>query len=214
MHNAVSMEAETSELSLAIGERMRTERVSQGLTLDQLSRRSGVSKRMLINVEQGSANPSVATLLRISDALGIGLPSLVAPPASRSYRIVRAGEAAELWSGPHGGWGKLLGGTEAPDVVELWEWLLEPGEAHISQAHTPGTVELLHLHKGSLVLTLDGQRVQLVEGDSIRFAGDRQHSYTNEGPIPVRFVMTVYEPGVGTDLHLSAVMKSAQAEEH
>jgi transcriptional regulator with XRE-family HTH domain len=30
---------------------------------------------MAINVEQGSANPSVGTLLKISDALGVGLPA-------------------------------------------------------------------------------------------------------------------------------------------
>jgi len=29
---------------------------------------------MVINVEQGSANPSVGALLKISDALGVGLP--------------------------------------------------------------------------------------------------------------------------------------------
>ena len=35
---------------------------------------------MVVSVEQGAVNPSVGTLLRLSDALGIGLPALVAPP--------------------------------------------------------------------------------------------------------------------------------------
>ncbi len=45
--------------------------------LDDLARRSGVSRRMLLNIEQGNANPGIATLLRISDGLGTGLPGLV-----------------------------------------------------------------------------------------------------------------------------------------
>ena len=39
---------------------------------------------MVVNVEQGTANPSVGTLLRISDALGIGLPALVRTPATKA----------------------------------------------------------------------------------------------------------------------------------
>ena len=55
-------------------------RQSRRWTLDQLAGAAGVSRRMVVNVEQGAANPSVGTLLRISDALGVGLPSLVEHP--------------------------------------------------------------------------------------------------------------------------------------
>ncbi|GAA3269647.1 helix-turn-helix transcriptional regulator [Paenarthrobacter aurescens] len=74
------MDESTTTLSLAIGARVKQERQSRGWTLDQLADAAGVSRRMIINVEQGAANPSVGTLLRISDALGVGLPSLVESP--------------------------------------------------------------------------------------------------------------------------------------
>jgi transcriptional regulator with XRE-family HTH domain len=48
--------------------------------LDQLAETAGVSRRLVVNVEQGTTNPSVGTLLRISDALGVGLPALVESP--------------------------------------------------------------------------------------------------------------------------------------
>ena len=44
-------------------------------TLDQLAEAAGVSRRMVVNVEQGTANPSVGTLLRLGEALGVGLPA-------------------------------------------------------------------------------------------------------------------------------------------
>src|SRR3989304_1555334 len=70
--------ADTSLVSL-IGERVRARRHARGWTLDELAERSGVSRRMLVNIEQGVTNASIATLLRLSEALGLGLPSLVAP---------------------------------------------------------------------------------------------------------------------------------------
>src|SRR6059036_3557026 len=74
------MDESTEALAATIGARVRKERQSRCWTLDQLAQAAGVSRRMVVNVEQGAANPSVGTLLRISDALGVGLPALVEPP--------------------------------------------------------------------------------------------------------------------------------------
>src|SRR5204863_7244546 len=86
-------------IAQTIGGRVRQGRASRGWTLDQLAERSGVSRRMLVSIEQGSANPSIATLLRISDALGIGLPALVDVERSPGLRVTRAGAAPVLWRG-------------------------------------------------------------------------------------------------------------------
>src|SRR5215469_18939510 len=110
--------AGADSISQAIGGRVRQGRSSRGWTLDQLAERSGVSRRMLVNVEQGSANPSIATLLRIGDALGIGLPNLVDVDRSASLRVTRSGQAPVLWRSPSGGSAALVVGTEPPDVVE------------------------------------------------------------------------------------------------
>lgn len=48
-----------------------------------------------------------------------------------------------------GGRGVLVAGTESPDVVELWGWTLGPGDQHESEAHSPGTKELLQVQQGS-----------------------------------------------------------------
>src|SRR5579859_5042380 len=99
------MDEGTAALALAIGVRVRQERQSRRWTLDQLAEAAGVSRRMVVNVEQGAANPSVGTLLRISDALGIGLPSLVEPPHPKPVKVTRHGEGAVLWRGEFGGRG-------------------------------------------------------------------------------------------------------------
>lgn len=187
-----------STLALAIGARVKQERQTRQWTLDQLAEKAAVSRRAVVNVEHGAANPSVGTLLRISDALGIGLPTLVAPPAPKPVTVTRAGEGAALWAGDNGGRGVLLAGTEPPDVVELWDWMLGPGDHHASEAHSAGTKELIQVRDGTVAVHVDDQVVTLGAGDSISFPGDVAHGYANAGDGIANFVLTVFEPGVGS----------------
>ncbi|WP_307084001.1 helix-turn-helix domain-containing protein [Arthrobacter agilis] len=191
------METEAEPLARAIGTRVKQERKNREWTLDQLAAAAGVSRRMLVNVEQGAANPSVGTLLRLSDALGVGLPSLVEPPASPAVRTTRHGDGAVLWTGDLGGQGVLVAGTEPPNVVELWDWTLAPGERHTSEAHAGGTRELLHVQEGALTVDVDGELHELGTGDALTFHGDVAHAYLNRNGVRTRFSLTVFEPGVG-----------------
>jgi DNA-binding XRE family transcriptional regulator/quercetin dioxygenase-like cupin family protein len=191
------MDPATSLLAASIGRRVRDERQGRRWTLDDLAEAAGVSRRMVVNVEQGAANPSIGTLLRISGALGVGLPALVEPPQPVPVEVVRGGAGAVLWTGPSGGRGALVAATDPPDVVELWDWTLGPGDAHTSEAHAAGTKELLQVHHGSVVIEVAGQSETLRAGDAASFAGDVPHAYTNPLDHPVRFSLAVFEPGVG-----------------
>ena len=181
-----------------IGERVRARRRGNGWTLDELAERSGVSRRMLVNVEQGAVNASIATLLRLSDALGIGLPVLVAPSSDGSkLEVVRAGEREPLWTGERGGHAVLVAGITAPEVVELWDWTLGPGDAHSSEPHVAGTRELLSVVEGELVFSVAGEEAALRAGDAVSYPGDAVHGYRNDGTVTARFALTVFEPVAG-----------------
>lgn len=192
------MDEEATALSGAIGTRVRDLRKGRRWTLDQLAAAAGVSRRMLVNVEQGAANPSVGTLLRISDALGVGLPALVEHPEPKQVKVTRSGQGAALWTGTAGGRGVLVAGTAPPDVLELWDWTLGPGDHHRSEAHTPGTKELIQVLEGTVALEVADQSVVLQVGDAVSFPGDVAHTYANLGADGARFSLTVFEPGVGS----------------
>jgi transcriptional regulator with XRE-family HTH domain len=182
-----------------IGERVRARRHARGFTLDELAGRSGVSRRMLVNVEQGTSNASIATLLRLGEALGIGLPDLVAPDDTRGpLQVNEGGSRTPLWSGTHGGEAMLTAAITAPDVVELWDWTLAPGDAHASEPHVAGARELIHVIEGEIVLSVDGEEAVLRDGDAASFAGDAVHGYRNDGPARARFALTVFEPAPAT----------------
>ncbi|MGC5583431.1 helix-turn-helix domain-containing protein [Ornithinimicrobium sp. W1665] len=192
------MDEQAAELAVAVGARVRRERQDRRWTLDRLADASGLSRRMVVNVEQGAANPSVGTLLRLADALGLGLPTLVEPPHGRAdVALTRAGEGATLWTGEHGGRGVLVAGTRPPDVLELWDWTLAPGDVHATEAHAAGTTELLHVLDGQVLLEVDGTTHELATGDAATFRGDLPHAYRNVHDIPARFSLAVLEPGVG-----------------
>ncbi|MFN8183876.1 MAG: XRE family transcriptional regulator [Candidatus Nanopelagicales bacterium] len=191
---------EAAALGVLIGERVRSERKRRAWTLDQLAGRSGVSRRMLVTIEQGGTNPSIATLLRLSDALGVGLPALVAPGPTASVTVNRKADRKALWSSQAGGAAYLTAGTATPEILELWDWHLGPGDDYRGEAHTPGTHELLSVIKGTVRLTVSDQSWDLRTGDAASFAGDVPHSYANPGTSPARFALTVYEPpGTGAD---------------
>lgn len=189
---------EPSEVGEAIGARVRQHRNGRGWTLDELASRSGVSRRQLVTIEGGDSNPSIATLLRLSDALGIGLPALVDMQQPHASTITPAGQAPVLWTGSHGGQASLVAGTEPPDVVELWDWTLHPGEQHQSEAHTPGTRELVHIIQGQIELTIGEHTDRLDTGAAAAFHGDIPHGYANppDATGPARFSLAVYQPDV------------------
>ncbi len=200
MQYSALMDVSTAHLASAIGVRVRQERQVRGWTLEQLAELASVSRRTLVNIEQGSANPSIGTLLRLSDTLGVELAALVEQPdAAVALKVTPAGEGAALWRGRRGGSGVLLSTTKAPNVVELWEWTMEVGERHESEAHAIGTRELAQVHAGEVTFTTGSERATLGPGDAITFVGDAPHSYANSGRTPARFTLTVFEPGVGSN---------------
>jgi transcriptional regulator with XRE-family HTH domain len=198
VHYTALMSSEVQPLAAAIGARIRKERQSRQWTLDRLAEAAGVSRRLVVSVEQGEANPSIATLLRISDALGVGLPALVEPPLLDAVKVIRRAEGPVLWRGDGGGSAALVAATGRPDVLELWDWRLAPGERHASEAHAPGTKELLQVQEGVVTIEAGAETIVLEPGDALSFPGDVAHAYANAGSVAARFSLAVFEPGVGS----------------
>lgn len=202
-------------VTAAVGRNVREERSRLGWTLDELAGRSGVSKGMLIQVEQARTNPSVATLCRLATALGTSVADLVEATETPATRVVRADEGIVLWRGRRGGRGKLMVGTGAPDQVELWDVCLEPGDTHATEAHAAGTRELLLVVEGVLTLEVDDHPFTVGAGDAIGFPGDRPHAYRNLGDRAVHLAMSVVhrsiEPQPGAPAPVQPATRSASS---
>ena len=181
------------QLAGDLGRNVRRLRQRRNLTLENLAERAAVAKGTVIAVEQGRANPNIATLCRLADALGVGVSTLIEAEVGPRVRVKRAEETPALWHGDSGGRGLFLMGTDPPDVVELWDWTMEPGETFTGGPHPSGSYEILSVLVGELAVTVGDQEHRLGVGDSILFDADGEHTYANPGRKANRYVMTVLE---------------------
>src|SRR6478735_9885519 len=90
------------EVAAAIARNARELRGDRQWSRDQLATRSGISKGMLIQIEQARTNPSIGTLCRLADAFGVSLAQLVELSAGATVRVVDAAEVVRLWEGADG----------------------------------------------------------------------------------------------------------------
>lgn len=188
--------SDLEQLTQALARSVKHWRAVRGFTLDVLAARSGVSRGMLIQIEQARTNPSIGTVVKIGDALGVSITTLLDYEQSPKVRVVSADQAVRLWHTDAGSYSRLLVGTEAPGPLEMWEWRLAPGESSASDPHPADTVELLHVTSGELTLTVDGTDHRVPAGTSAAFDANAPHVYGNQGDEPTLFVLAVSVPPV------------------
>ncbi|GAA0922305.1 XRE family transcriptional regulator [Nonomuraea longicatena] len=184
-------------INATIASNVRAHRAHRGLTLDALAARSGVSRGMLVQVEQGRTNPSVSTLTRIASALGVTVARLVEVSDVPVVRVIPPEQAVSFEMGESRA--RLLIGADVPMILELWEWTLAPGEHHNGDAHPAGTREMLTVLSGELTLTVYGGDHVVQTGSAALFTADRPHRYANRGTGETRFIMVVSEPREADD---------------
>ncbi|MEU7484517.1 XRE family transcriptional regulator [Streptomyces sp. NPDC042319] len=182
------------QLTQSLARNLKHWRGERGYTLDALAARAGVSRGMIIQIEQARTNPSVGTTVKIADALGISITRLLEYDQGPQLRLVGPGEAVRLWSTEAGSHTSLLVGTEAPGPFELWDWRLMPGDRSTSDPHPQGTKELIHVRVGELTLVLDGVEHRVPAGASAAFEASLPHEYGNDGEETVEMVMSVSVP--------------------
>jgi len=183
-----------TSLTGAVARILQSLRTERGWSLDQLASRSGVSKGVLVALEQGRSNPNLATLARIGDAFGVPVTRLVDVSDEPVVRITGPAQARVLWRGEAGGTGTIIAATEPPWAAELWRWTLHPGERFGGDPHGPASKEMTWVESGTVALTVAGRRYEVAAPGCARFPGGLPHFYANEGTEPALLTMIVVIP--------------------
>lgn len=186
---------DASVINEALSASLKQYRSERKMSLDELSRQAGVSKGMLVEIEACRANPSIALLCKLASAMGVSVADIVNVASKPSVHLIAAEDIPCLWRGERGGSARLLAGTSGPDMIELWEWKMYPGEIFTSPGHSAGTCELLHVVEGALHLTLGEESLTVNAGSSAIARTDLPHSYRCAEGGPLTFTMTVSERG-------------------
>ena len=175
----------------ALANAVKVRRLALGLSLDQLCAQAGVSKGALVALENGDANPTFGTIIRVADALRTPVSLLFEEPDPAPVRVVAHADLPEFWQGPQGGSARLLLTVPGLTPVEYWAWHLQPGEAYVSHPHPVGVREVITVVSGTLVLTVDDRAIEIPAGTTAHFAADTGHSYAAAAD-QCEFVMQVH----------------------
>jgi XRE family transcriptional regulator, regulator of sulfur utilization len=180
---------------LIIGARVKALRESAGLSLRDLSERSGVSAPMLSQVERGETSPTLTVAARIAAGLELRLSQLLRLDEGGAVTVVRAGDRTRGGNKRRGHSFETLTSSQPGQRAELSRHTLAPGGATGAvddpPMHEPGSRETALIEKGSIVLVCDGQRYVLKQGDCVTFDADLPHHFENPTTADAAFLAVV-----------------------
>lgn len=180
-------------MNLIVAKNIRRLREENKLSMDELSKLSGVSKSMLAQIERGEGNPTISTLWKLSNGMKVPFDALTVRPKN-PYEIVKTSELQPLLEDG----GKVKNYSIFPDDENrrFAVYYLELGEGSYweSEPHLKGTTEFITIFSGRIEIRADGQRFSVGKGESIRFKADSAHSYRNTGDEAAILHMILYNP--------------------
>jgi transcriptional regulator with XRE-family HTH domain len=114
-----------SDIGPALAARIRLERTSREWSMDELSKRAGVSRAMISKIEREECSPTATVLGRLSGAFGISMSVLLANAESEAKRLLRFGEQ-QIWTDPETGYVRRAISPIAGAPLQLVEVELPP----------------------------------------------------------------------------------------
>lgn len=162
-----------------VAQRLRALRHQLGLTVRQAAERTGLSASYVSSVENGYTRPSVASLLKLSQAYGANILSFYGPSPEPRRRLVRSGAAEVIAMGEPGVGVALL--TPHEGAIELHLFELAPGASSGGSYRHEGD-EFWYVLAGTLGVWLDDEFFRLEAGDCLSFASTDEHRFANLAP--------------------------------
>ncbi|MFJ9692580.1 helix-turn-helix domain-containing protein [Kitasatospora sp. NPDC101183] len=184
------------DLAGAFGVNVRRRREEAGLTLEQLSRRSAVSRAMLSKVERGEKSPTIGVASRIAHALDAPLSDLIGAPRtapSSSVAVVLRKQERPVFRDPRTGFERHV--VSAALGAGRCELIAHHLPAHVSlgllPAYPPGTEKQVVVVTGTLTVALGGITETLHAGDCLYFQADADHGFANRTDEPCDYLMVI-----------------------
>lgn len=164
-----------------MGGRIREIRRRDNVTLRALAEASGVSESFVSQVERGIANPSMASLSRIADALGTNIASLFSG-ADTAGSMVRAGERKRM-AHPVGSNEDYLVTPASAKTMQIIYSFVAAGEGSGEEPYAHAAdEECVVVLTGQLTVGVGDDTFELSAGDALMLDPRSPHSYVNPGP--------------------------------
>lgn len=193
--STIMEDAITSDLNERIAERVRELRAGQGLSLDALATKSGVSRSMISLIERGESSPTAVVLEKLAAGLGVMLASLFdAPAAPEPQGPVARREDQPQWRDPASGYVRRnVSPPGAPQPMQIVEVQFPAGGrvAFETGARDTRVHQQVWVLDGAIDVTVGAERHRLRKGDCLAMQLDRPTMFHNPTRKPTRYAVVI-----------------------
>jgi transcriptional regulator with XRE-family HTH domain len=185
------MPGKTSDefLGSVLGRSLRAARRRAGLTMDALAELSGVSQPHLSQMENGRVSPSISTLYRLANALGVSPQQLLPNMAQDELQVIRAGSVptTPIVDSPSAALARVLVGSPGK-LLQAQEVTVSPGQ-DLGQWFQHEGEEFIYVATGSILIELLGRSSgELAAGDCAWYPSSLEHRWQLAGDESARLI--------------------------
>jgi transcriptional regulator with XRE-family HTH domain len=175
----------------AVGVEVRRLREARRMSVRTLAERTDFSASFISQIENGQASPSISSLHKIAEALGVTLGEFFTGADGEAALIVRHSERPRLdssWSSAHiEALGTVAGGRRLEPLLVT----LEPGGRSGKHPHTHPREEFAFVLEGVVSLILGGQEHVLRRGDAVTLPASDLRLWENRGDLPSSILFVI-----------------------
>lgn len=186
--------------SVNVGERLHELRTKHEMSMRILAMKSGLSIQTLSMIEKGASSPSISTLYKLADALGVPITYFFSLSLDkRQVVFLKADERTHMpfTRGVFEG----LGGEQFAGNLEPFLLTLESGANSGPQVMAHVGHEFVFCLRGQLEYRVEHDVFELAAGDSLLFAAHLKHRWKNPGRTVTTALVVISEFTGETDVH-------------
>lgn len=182
-------------VAVRLAGRLAALRVERGWSLDELARRTDVSRSTLSRLERAEISPTASLLGRLCAAYQRTMSQLLAEVEAEPPQLVPA-DRQTVWRDDAAGFTRRSVSPPHPGLRgEVVEGALRPGaDIAYDGPPVPGLEQHIWVLDGALEVTAAGVTHRLAAGDCLRFRLWDRSRFHNPGPHPVRYAVLVVLP--------------------
>jgi transcriptional regulator with XRE-family HTH domain len=173
-------------METGIGERVKSLRIDQGLTLAELGARVGLSTSYLSQIERDRTQPSLTTLVNIAKALNVE-PRYFFETGENSTLIVQAGQTRSVEHLNPATACYPLTPEDATSNLSVYRVVIQPGSQPYQCSPYSGE-EMCFVLKGELTVIAGDETHILKAGDSIHYDTLLLHGWSSQALQPCEFI--------------------------
>src|SRR4030042_359865 len=194
---SIGQESPQEDLAVNVGDRVKRAREKRGLSLLDISRRTGIDVSLLSEIEEGQSAPPLGTVIKLAKALEMKMGYFISGDELRPFTIVRRGDRKmvsryDSKRDKHYGYGyESLAPYKKDRHMEPFLVTLQPATTEEERSAHDGQ-EFIFVLTGSMEVRLAEEIHVLEPGDSIYYDSTVPHLVKCHGQETTRILAVLY----------------------